>query len=585
MPNRAVASSASFEAWLTQYNLLNGDVLAIDTRIGAVETSLSGYSALVSSVSGLDTRVGSLAGLAAGIISAEADDSIIEAINYVHSLAIGTTAEYTSLVVSGTTNLTGLLTAVNITSTGTIAAAALTVAGSPVWTAANDGATSGLDSDLLDGQHGAYYRAWGNLTGVPSTFTPSAHVHAAADITSGVLAVARGGTGIGSYTTGNYIRAQGASTLEQRTPAQLLSDIGAAAAVHTHIIADITGLQTAIDGKAATVHTHATADIVSGTFADARIAASNVTQHNGVIAPTWTNVSGKPSTFTPATHTHAASDVTSGVFDSARIPSLPYLLSSGGTLTGDFAITSVAPLITLTENDQAPGSQISRLFRSSNILYIESEGEIRFTGLNAGNLSALTVRTGGVTRTIWHSGNMGAGSGLDADTLDTLSSAAFARIDISNSANFVTTGEVRGSLFRFDGNDEYLGRSGDSIIGVVNNTTRIQVTTTGLSVTGALVASGDVSGFSDQGLKKEIRPIDSALERVKALQGVTFDWNARAHKMTPGLRKSRKAGVLYQQVQKVFPEATAKHGDVGTVEPLALIGLLVAAINELEARA
>jgi hypothetical protein len=30
-----------------------------------------------------------------------------------------------------------------------------------------DGAGSGLDADLLDGQQGAYYRAWGNLTGVP----------------------------------------------------------------------------------------------------------------------------------------------------------------------------------------------------------------------------------------------------------------------------------------------------------------------------------------------------------------------------------------------------------------------------------
>lgn len=34
-----------------------------------------------------------------------------------------------------------------------------------------------IDVDLLDGQHGSYYLAWANLTGVPSTFTPSAHTH------------------------------------------------------------------------------------------------------------------------------------------------------------------------------------------------------------------------------------------------------------------------------------------------------------------------------------------------------------------------------------------------------------------------
>jgi hypothetical protein len=62
----------------------------------------------------------------------------------------------------------------------------------------------------------------------------SSHSHSAADVTSGTLAVARGGTGIASYTTGNYVRASGATTLEQRTPSQVLSDISAAASGHTH---------------------------------------------------------------------------------------------------------------------------------------------------------------------------------------------------------------------------------------------------------------------------------------------------------------------------------------------------------------
>jgi hypothetical protein len=33
----------------------------------------------------------------------------------------------------------------------------------------------------------------------------------------------------------------------------------------------------------------------------------------------WADITGKPSTFTPATHTHAAADITSGVFDIARL--------------------------------------------------------------------------------------------------------------------------------------------------------------------------------------------------------------------------------------------------------------------------
>ncbi len=34
-----------------------------------------------------------------------------------------------------------------------------------------------VDSDKLDGQHGSYYRAWGNITGKPATFPPSGHTH------------------------------------------------------------------------------------------------------------------------------------------------------------------------------------------------------------------------------------------------------------------------------------------------------------------------------------------------------------------------------------------------------------------------
>lgn len=43
----------------------------------------------------------------------------------------------------------------------------------------------------------------------------------------GTLGVANGGTGIASYTTGNYINASGSTTLQQRTPAQVLTDIAA----------------------------------------------------------------------------------------------------------------------------------------------------------------------------------------------------------------------------------------------------------------------------------------------------------------------------------------------------------------------
>ncbi len=62
-------------------------------------------------------------------------------------------------------------------------------------------------------------------------------------------------------TSNDYIRGDGASGYELRTVAQVLSDISAAASSHNH----------------------ATTDITSGTFADGRVAESNVTQHEAAI--------------------------------------------------------------------------------------------------------------------------------------------------------------------------------------------------------------------------------------------------------------------------------------------------------------
>lgn len=49
------------------------------------------------------------------------------------------------------------------------------------------------------------------------------------------------------------------------------SDVGAASASHTHTIAQVSGLQSALNGKANTSHTHSTSDITSGIMARARL--------------------------------------------------------------------------------------------------------------------------------------------------------------------------------------------------------------------------------------------------------------------------------------------------------------------------
>ncbi|WP_051974363.1 hypothetical protein [Luteibacter mycovicinus] len=127
------------------------------------------------------------------------------------------------------------------------------------------GSGNGLDADLLDGKEGAYYRSYANLTGVPAAFPPAPHTHDAADITTGILPLVRGGTGLGAVTAGSFLTgsAKAGDPLVPRTPAQVLADIGAAAKVHSHAMTDVIGLNDALDGKAAKVHTHVIGDVTN----------------------------------------------------------------------------------------------------------------------------------------------------------------------------------------------------------------------------------------------------------------------------------------------------------------------------------
>ncbi|MDT4840119.1 hypothetical protein FQZ97_739310 [compost metagenome] len=84
------------------------------------------------------------------------------------------------------TNTTRLQVAANGSTTG------FTYMGQTVWTAGNDGPGSGLNSDLLDSQDGAYYRDLANSTGT----LPNARVSGAYD---GITTLAQ--TGLHTITT------------------------------------------------------------------------------------------------------------------------------------------------------------------------------------------------------------------------------------------------------------------------------------------------------------------------------------------------------------------------------------------------
>lgn len=96
---------------------------------------------------------------------------------------------------------------------------------------------------------------WGNVSGKPTTFTPSSHTHVIGDVT-GLQTALDGKQPAGAYlTTVSWTDVTGKPTTF--TPA-----------AHTHVIADVTGLQAALDLKLD--------DSQAGTFGLTLLGAANV---------------------------------------------------------------------------------------------------------------------------------------------------------------------------------------------------------------------------------------------------------------------------------------------------------------------
>jgi len=98
---------------------------------------------------------------------------------------------------------------------------------------------------------------------------------------------------------------------------------------------------------------------------------------------------------------------------------------------------------------------------------------------------------------------------------------------------------------------------------------------------GRIDASNDIVAFSssDLRLKENVTPIENALDKVKSLTGVEFDWNPEL-KHAHGY-EGHDTGVIAQEVQDVMPTAI-RTNDTGylAVRYEKLIGLLIEGMKE-----
>ncbi len=95
------------------------------------------------------------------------------------------------------------------------------------------------------------------------------------------------------------------------------------------------------------------------------------------------------------------------------------------------------------------------------------------------------------------------------------------------------------------------------------------------STAGSIYATANITAYSDARLKRDVRLIDNALNRVQALRGVTYE----RVDLNDGLRHT---GLIAQELRAVLPEAVRESED-GTLMVAYgnEVGLLLAAIKEL----
>jgi len=189
----------------------------------------------------------------------------------------------------------------------------------------------------------------------------------------------------------------------------------------------------------------------------------------------------------------------------------------------------------------------------------------------------------------------GPASGLNADLLDGLDSGDFVRPDDDAQLNSLELGDTSGPILsqERDQNMKLQGSSG-SDCGITlwssNNTWDGQLYASGgtqgfltsnwggwgayCDTSGNWTANGNVTAYSDEKLKDNIEPIENSIQKLKAIQGVTYNRNDIEG-------NPRHTGVVAQQVERVLPEVVMTNDDgIKTVAYGNMVGLLIEAIKE-----
>lgn len=289
------------------------------------------------------------------------------------------------------------------------------------------------------------------------SYAAASHSHAATDITSGTFANAR-------ISEASVTQHQAALSITESQISDLGSYISGITAEPLSDLSDVTITAIASSellqwngsawinrtlaeaGIAASSHTHATTDIISGTFADARISQSSVTQHQAALSITesqisdlgsyisgitaeplsdlsdvtitsiassellqwngsaWINRTLAEAGIAAASHTHATTDITSGTFADARISQSSVTQHQAALSITESQISDLGSYGDVNGPGSSTDNAIARFDSTTGKIIQNSSATVD----DSGNLSAANITASGqVASSINDAGNSG----------------------------------------------------------------------------------------------------------------------------------------------------------------------------------
>jgi len=337
-------------------------------------------------------------------------------------------------------------------------------------------------------------------------------------------------------------------------------------AIDTAHIADSQITAAKIASDAVTTAKVLDANITTAKIADANITTAKLADDAVTAAKLASDVAGTGLTSTNgvlSVNATGASGLQDGAVSTAKL--------------ADDAVTlaKIADAVFVTESEGIGSNDNDTTLPTSAAVkdYVDGQGIAALTasdgGFVVGNGSSFVVETGSTAR--------------DSIGLGTSGHIQFHCLGVGQAAS-TNNGQIDATTLYASGN---IGKdSGDYVTWTtdtqmdfyVNGSNEMRLEADGdLHVDGDVIAASTTVA-SDEKLKENIKPIFGALEALSKIKGVDFNWKKDG---------SKASGVIAQDVQKIMPHAVKEVSSLDgsdnhlTVDYNAVIGLLVAAVNEL----